>query len=52
MASEIIKSFFKELNSISCYNYIKEELHLIISLDTIQKIYSEIRDVIAKYFNI
>ena len=44
--------FFKELNSISCYNYIKDELHLEISLETIQRIYSEIPNVIEKYYNI
>ena len=54
MVSEIIKSFCKELNCFPCYNYnyIKDELHLHISIDAVQRIYFEIRNVIAKYYNI
>ena len=50
--SEIIKSFFKEINCSTCYKYLKEELYLNISIDSVQRVYYDIRNVIAKYFNI
>ena len=50
--SEVIKYFLRELNGSVCYKYIKEELNQTISLETVEKIYNEIRDVIAKYYNV
>ena len=50
--SEIIKSFLNENNAQTCFNNLKKELNQSISLETINNIYGEIRNVIGKYYNI
>ena len=52
MVSEVIKCFLRELNGTACYKYIKDELKLTKSFETVEKIYYEIRDVIVKYYNV
>ena len=52
LVSEIIKSFFEEMNCTECYKYLTKDLLINISLDVITRIYSEIRTVLTKYYNI
>lgn len=52
LVSQIIKSSFEEMNCTACYKYLTKDLLINISLDAITRIYSEIRTVITKYYNI
>lgn len=52
MISKVIKCFLRELNDTAWYKYIKDELKLTISFETVEKIYNEIWDVIVKYYNV
>ena len=52
LISEIIKSFLNELNAKDCYNKLKNDYNQSISLISVQKIYTEIRKVFLKYYNI
>ena len=37
MVLEVIKCFLRELNGTACYKYIKDELKLTISFETVEK---------------
>ena len=50
--SEIIKKFLEGVNASKCYDYLKNEINASISLVTIKNVYTEIRKVISKYYNI
>ena len=52
LVSEIIKKYLEWKNASKCYDNLKNELKVSISLVTVQTIYAEIRNVITKYLNI
>ena len=52
LVSEIINNFLEGKNASKCYDNLKYELKVSISLVTVQTIYAEIRNVITKYLNI
>ena len=52
LVSEIIKSFINWNSAIRCYDTLKKENNISVSLQTVLNIYNEIRKVIKNYYNI
>ena len=52
LVSEIIKSFINGINANHCYETLKKENNISVSLQMVLNIYNEIRKVIKNYYNI
>ena len=52
LVSEIVKSFIEGLNVSKCHDKLKNEINAEVSLVAVKNVYSAIRNVIFKYYNI
>ena len=52
LVSEIIKAFIQGINASKCYEILKYEKNVSVSLVAVKNVFSGIRNVISKYFNI